>query len=157
MHTHFKDGSVWLVHFPEWMCPLPRLGAHVEPSMFSKQHVESEVILNQRESLCGCYSCKGSCCLENRLRSFRAWYLGTVRDGFSHIKIEIFKENIHWRKWFAKLRCKLASQWASALFFCLRFQSQAECWGCRCTLSWACAAGASLLCHLPAPVLLNGI
>lgn len=88
------------------MCPLPPLGAHVgtehvwnqahvEPSMFSKQHVESEVILNQRESLCGCYSWKGSGCLENRLRSFGAWYLGTVRDGFSHIKIEIFKENIH--------------------------------------------------------------
>lgn len=30
-----------------------------------------------------------------QIEEFSAWYLGTVRDGFSHIKIEIFKENIH--------------------------------------------------------------
>lgn len=42
-----------------------RLWEHMwEPSMFFKQDVESQVILNQQESLCGCYSWKGSCYLE---------------------------------------------------------------------------------------------
>lgn len=134
MHTHFKDGSVWLIRFQERMCPLPPLGAHVEPSMFSKQRVESEVILNQRESLCGCYSWKGSCCLESRLRSSGARLLGTVRDGFSHVNTEILKENIHRRKRFARLCCKLSSQWALLYSFvsASRLRLSAEVASARC-------------------------
>lgn len=66
MYTHFKDGSVWLVRLPGEMCPLPPLGARVgtdhvwEPSMFFKQGVGSQVILNQQESLCGVTVGKGA-------------------------------------------------------------------------------------------------